>query len=503
MSTAYTPTSRPVRSIWWTYLVAGVVACFAGLLVVQVTPQSERPFLYFGLIVMTLGTAVYGCFRGYRQHGYFDFMSPFVLMPLMYAVIYGIGAANYEDSAKFADGQWLLWLLLLGFIGYIGGVIWMTGILAWRTSTTSTDTQSVRSHDRDYTTAANVAMAIGLIAMIAYWGHSGGIPILQPNLENSRVAALSGEGIPFYLSMLVMPAVWLRYRTISGRLNLSQMGLCAFAALVLVSTGWRNTAVALVFVAVIIRHYKRPFAARRLAAFGGGLVLVISVVGLYRVYSSGIANYETYQKLHTGNYVGAFWAYIQTYPASFTQAFATVINGVPGQMPFQGGRSFYWNFQLLSLGHHPPPFDFLLKESLHVGFSGGGLPPTLVGEFYLNFGVTGIVAGLMVIGAVCAYVHHRLTQHGVGNLSAVLAAVILYYLSVSVRGGLGDVSITLVWLALVITLLHFVSPRVDSDADPRRATAKRSASPDELRWRAPSGLAGGLQGVEHRTDWGR
>lgn len=449
-------------------LAAGVPT---GLAAVILGDSTLRGFLYSAFCGACITVVGVGIWLGYRRNRYLDFMAPLVLMPGMFLVVYGLGAAAYAD-ASYPEGEGLLRLLCLALLSYVAGVAWASTL--FKPGRGLIREREQRAHD--YSAASRFAMAVGVLAMLVYWGQTGGVPILAGDLENSRVAALSGSGVPFYLSMLVMPAVWLRLLSRDGRLASSDYAWCAFATLVLLSTGWRNTAVALLFVALTIRHYKRPFQARWIVTLGIGLVLIITAVGLYRVYSSQLVYYSTYQQLARGDYLGAVWTYVVTYPQVFTNNFDLVVQGFPGTMPYQNGASFFWNLQLLVPGNTAQPFDFVLKEGLRRGFSGGGLPPTLVGEMYLNFGVTGIAAGMAGVGVAYTLFHRLLTFAGSAQISRLVALVILYYLSVSVRGGLANVSITVVWLTIATLGLHFLSPIMRGGASVTAETGAANGS---------------------------
>jgi oligosaccharide repeat unit polymerase len=437
------------------YAVVVIAAAGLGVLAAFSASLSEARFLYYALLALSFGSVAIGLIVGYRRYRQVEIVSPYVLFPLNYLAVFGIGAAVYLDRSIYTDGGHLLGLLLLGLAGYLAGVFWSNLVRIpgqWGKSADGPVSE------RDYRTVSLVALCIGVLAMMVFWAKAGGIPALQGNLESSRVSALSGQGIPFYLSMLVMPAVWLRYLSTDEPLSRSDLLLGGFCVAVLISTGWRNTAVALIAVAVLIRHYRRPFRPSTIILLGILLVVGAVSIGLYRVSSSDISGYRTFHELREGNYLGAVWTYLETYPRSFTTAFAAVVHGVPGKLPFQGGSSFFWNFQLLNPGHTAEAFDFHLKEALHLGFVGGGLPPTIPGEMYLNFGVEGVILGMFGVGFVSMQFYKLLKRQRGQSVIALICIISLYYFSVTVRGGLGDVLLTWTWLCLVTLVMHAASP---------------------------------------------
>jgi oligosaccharide repeat unit polymerase len=93
---------------------------------------------------------------------------------------------------------------------------------------------------------------------------------------------------------------------------------------------------------------------------------------------------------------------------------AQIIQGVPDDLDYMYGKSF-----LYLLGNLIPRqsegsekeilgLDLQLKELWFQGRPGGGRPPTLMGEFYINFGSAGVMVGMLLFGIFCGYLYKLL-----------------------------------------------------------------------------------------------
>ncbi|QTI70545.1 O-antigen polysaccharide polymerase Wzy [Gordonia polyisoprenivorans] len=382
--------------------------------------------------------------RGIRE---LDPLSPFVLVPLTMGIVFGsapslLAFMGYSETASEV-GRGLAW----GMLAYLLGAV--AASLAIPTPRPP-DVGSRRIRGELDPGILYAVYGTGAFAMIWYWYRAGGIPILEPDVENARLAALTGGGLPFYLSMLMMVSVWLLCSPACTRTSTGvRCTLVLMTVLLLTSTGWRNTVFAFIVVLLMIRQYTRPIRTISILVAGILAILGAVAIGLYRVYSSGLANYETFQLLSTGNYGGAISKYLTTYFNAFGLNIGAVYSLFPDIIPFKGGETIVWNYLALLPGESRQPFDFVLKDAAGQGFAGGGLPPTLIGELYLNFGTSGVAIGMVIIGAFATLIHALLKITGRVDV-LIISILLIYYLFVAVRGGIGNVSMTVVWLAVAV-----------------------------------------------------
>ncbi|WP_270577714.1 O-antigen polymerase [Caldibacillus thermoamylovorans] len=440
-----------IHNIKYLTLITAIIIGSLSVLLGNVMDSKYLAYLLFLLIAFSI--IIFGVFSSYSTHGYIDILSPYVFFPMMYLVIYGVGP--HKALGRNPEmGILVLNVIAGGFIAFIIGAMLMSSVLIKSINSSKyIDIKVNPFMSRHFGKISRIAFVIGIIAMLMFFINARGIPVLMSDLENSRIDALSNNGIPFYLSMLIMISVWVYFlseRKLSHKITFLIIGIT-----LLLSTGWRNTAVALFLVSVLIYHYQRPIPFRKLVATGIILVVLISVTGLSRIYSSDLQNYKMMQMMVEGNYLQAFFAYLYNYPVVFTDNLILVLQGFSNPNLYLHGLSFIWNFGLIIPGLEIQSFDFYLKDYLGVGFAGGGLPPTLLGDFYLNFGLNGVLIGMMLMGMFWKYMHYLFMKNK-RNLVGLSALIILYYLSVSIRGGIENITLTTTWLLIALYLLNIL-----------------------------------------------
>ncbi|RCX29145.1 oligosaccharide repeat unit polymerase [Bacillus sp. AG236] len=421
--------------------------------------EVDGKFILYALFLLIIFAVIFlGFLFSYRTKGYLDILSPYVYFPLMYLVVYGVGP-HKAITLNEEKGYQVLLIIFGGFLMYLMGALFVSSILIKREQN-SKNIKKLQKEEtlvqvkRRYTKIKKLSFYIGVVAMVAFWAKAKGIPALMPDLENSRVVALEGNGIPYYFSMSIMVSVWIYFMQ-DVKIKKQAIYLIIGVAL-LMSTGWRNTSVALICVAIILYHYRKPIPFKKLVITGVTLVFVITVSGLFRIYSSDLQGYELMTMMESGNYIGAFFSYLYSYPVVFTDNLILVIDGFSISKQFLHGASLVWNFFLLIPGYDVQAFDFVLKDYLGRGFAGGGLPPTLLGDLYLNFGYIGILIGMIIVGALNSFLHHKFMNNR-NNLVGLASIIALYYLSVSIRGGLENITLITTWLLILVLALSKMS----------------------------------------------
>jgi oligosaccharide repeat unit polymerase len=444
-------------------VVTGCMICIVTIFVLVAAENLAFPeFVFFGIFAFVPPLVVIT--RQLTASAPLDILSPYVLFPLTMGVVYIRAPELLRLEGQQGAAATVSRALLLGVLSYY------LGVLVWKAITSRVVAQGRLAGSSDWRTGPIIAAyLVGVASMVAFWARAGGVPILMGDLENSRVAALTGSGVPFYLSMLLMVSCWLVLEPSVKISTNTKILMFVFGALLLATTGWRNTVFALLVVAVLVRHYRRPLKSSVLIMTGLAAMLGAVVIGLYRVISSGIETYLSYQQIARGDLIGATGTYLLTYADAFARNLATVFKVVPNGLDFQNGKTFVWNFLSLAPSSDLEPFDFVLKQAAGEGFQGGGLPPTLVGEWYLNFSWIGVVLGMAIVGAISAAAHH-VASSSRSSVSRLLAILVAYYLFVSVRGGLGNVLLTATWLAIAVVVVA----RLSNAKDPRNSGVSRT-----------------------------
>lgn len=211
--------------------------------------------------------------------------------------------------------------------------------------------------------------------------------ILSGNLQTGRIEASSGNGLFTYIGFLhimTIPLMMIQYQ--KKKLNKIVLFVCFFVAFVqLMMVGFRTPAITMIVVMLIIQVQNQNTNLNKAIPIVITLLFVIAIYGVFRANNAGDEFAKSIYDLLRGRlFIGM-------------QNLNYVIDCFPKKHPFQHGYTYLINFIMLKPG---PDLDFTLwlKEMLGFDFSGGGVTPTIIGEFYLNFGYIGAIIGMLFLG---------------------------------------------------------------------------------------------------------
>jgi oligosaccharide repeat unit polymerase len=260
--------------------------------------------------------------------------------------------------------------------------------------------------------------------------------------EDARVLAASGNGIIMYGMQLSIIAIPLLYDTYdrANRLNITLVKkstliiLTSVASITLLTTGYRNGIMSMFIFLIIMYIDKNNINIKKSILLGLLCFMIVSILGLLRSSLSG--------------YHYNFIDYIvkSLYPGVININY--VINTFPNKINYQYGSTYLINFVMLLPGPHQD-FTLWLKDAIGIKFSGGGVTPTIIGEFYMNFGTKSIYIGMFLLGILgnilgCYFKRHK------GSFLAVLYA---WQFAHSASGGIANVIINVIIYAIVYKVI--------------------------------------------------
>src|SRR4029077_5460484 len=88
--------------------------------------------------------------------------------------------------------------------------------------------------------------------------------------------------------------------------------------------------------------------------------------------------------------------------------FNLVLSKMPGAEPFQHGMALFNGAFGILPGHQPVIGAFVSQTLLRQPEGSPGLPPTILGGFYIDFGIAGIVVGMFLVGLMTQFLHWRM-----------------------------------------------------------------------------------------------
>lgn len=248
---------------------------------------------------------------------------------------------------------------------------------------------------------ARILFAAALLAA-GYFFATSGIPILREGAEQARVdAAVSGTGYVRLLAYMSVPAAVALWGT--GRRSwLFALG----AGGIVLALGNRSPFLYLILsiaVVMVLSSANRRKSTRHFFFLCATLAALIVGIGTYRIVSQdAFADYEEYRlAMASQDYAAVAQTslihYAETVPTNAALVKTLVDSGV---MSKKYGKTLATPI-VSALPGEQLTLDREIKLASGKSFIGGGIPPTLSGEGYVNFGapgsvIFGVIAGLLI-----------------------------------------------------------------------------------------------------------
>jgi oligosaccharide repeat unit polymerase len=204
----------------------------------------------------------------------------------------------------------------------------------------------------------------------------------------------------------------------------------------------------------------------------GAIVLALAV--LFVVYGSERSSLGTQRQAPALAGDNFYYNYVNKHEIGQFRDFVITLQGVPGRLPFQHGRTYL----ALIPGAPFPTAGYLFSTTFYPQLfaSGTSIPTPLPGELYLNFGAWGIFIGMAAFGAFIGVIQSYLDRHR----ASIGAALIFGYSLVPIAGIIrGDFTTFAGYFGLgmipLLVALHWVQRPVAGAEE----VAQRSPSPRE------------------------
>ena len=263
--------------------------------------------------------------------------------------------------------------------------------------------------------------------------------LLGGNMQDGRIKASSGLGIILYtmqLSIMLVPAFYELYlygkennKKIVSKFEL--LFVILFSSIELLFTGFRAPLITMYICLIVLYVRKNNKKIVAMIPYGIAIILIVELLGILRNLLSGI-NISTglIKSLNTSLIVNCI-------------NLKYIFDCFPAKVPFQHGYTYLINVLMLLPG---PDLDFTLwlKEQLNLSFMGGGVTPTILGEFYINFGSSSIFLGMFLLGILGNFI----TEYFEKNSKSFIGAFFIWQFAHCTSGGIANV--------LILSILFFI-----------------------------------------------
>jgi oligosaccharide repeat unit polymerase len=286
-----------------------------------------------------------------------------------------------------------------------------------------------------------IFIAIGLIASVIFFIRAGNIPILALNKESARVAALavSGNGYFLYLMSIGMYGIALLavYSYFYKQKKVPLFLLLLFIGLAMTGTGSRRYILWICLYVLIAKHYlSSPIPKKQLIIYTFLGLLFVNVFEMFRNPDS----------LTTVNLSTTFSYRFLTYISNLEKVITYFIS----RDQFEYGGTFIMDI-LTALPGKQIDYQSWLKQVTNLEFEGFGIPPTIMGDLYVNFAYPGVIIGCTLFGFIIRIIYNKLILEGGSLLNVFIYMLVLEIASKIITSGLSAQSISILWLGIFIT----------------------------------------------------
>lgn len=446
--------------------MALTIALSVGLVVALFYPQSASLVLWtFALLSVSPLLVAFGK-RSWRWLSRQDLFSPLIAFPLTYLGWFTIGSIDFvrlPSSVSFGAFDPIpprVWLYCgIGLVGYLCG--------ARSSMSYSKKLELDRASAFRFTWERKTFRFALLITLLVAVGTYLFV-VLQTGIVALRRDA--GEFVyelegfhramtPFFMasytsSLFLAAFVFIDAARGGAKARSGPIFVISIIVLCLVGLGGRSFFFPPVLTAVILHHYvRRPLRLKTAVAVVLILFMFLSAFGYVRALTVGGSFNE--ELAEAGVPPAALPLLYCYFYFRFTVAtFRDVSEIIPSQVFYQHGAITFTPFLSLLPGHHHMS-DYFFKDLLGNDFPGAGLPATVLGPFYADFGPVGIFGGMFAWGLLVTKLYRWMLRDGTA-FSALIYAWTTQAGLFGLYGGmfayLGTLVIPLGWLLLNILL---------------------------------------------------
>jgi hypothetical protein len=396
----------------------------------------------------------FGVFLISRRSQRFDLLDPAISWSVLFWVYTLVGSSNagFIFGSMVTQAQW--WIHIAAFAAFLAG----SAIGRWVASTANARPNSTVQVDPLQATAwgpvvnrRNVVMTLGIVAVVWSFATSG-VPLLG-NVDTARLTYQSPLGFfwAYALRLVVAGAIAsgaVALASSAGRsTRIRSALLIGLGIALLVATGSRSFFVpVLIAVVVLAGSLGRRIRIGRAGIAIVALAIALSVFASYRTSTQSggaVALQSQLARMGVPAELSAFGsAYLSA--QNGPHALAKAMTVVPTGVPFQHGRMLVGEIGTFLPGHQLLPDQWVAVNVIGtipaqltggVTWAGqaGGIPPGILGGFYIDFGIPGIMLGMLGVGVLLSWLYQRVLMRPT-VLSATLYASVFAFFVVCIYG---------------------------------------------------------------------
>lgn len=334
--------------------------------------------------------------------GKIDFFSPMVAVGGYYfiSILAGLTLIFTIDPLGLANDvsyRGIYRLSLFGFLSFYMGALYTNTVYNLKKCHVDGQIQLIGEESllksKSYGLCMKMLLGIGMISALFFFLRSGTVPLFATEKNEARMLTMEipGNGYLLYLMLTMNYYIIMEYyRYVLNERSIRQNNKIAFwitTALVFnvyLLTGSRRFSLFLIVYILMVRNYAvKLIAYKKIMISTLAMIIFIVIFELFRE-----SNQDT-----TQTFLITVVYRLIIYISNFTKIYELI----PVDLPFQYGATYVMDFLTILPGKQID-YQTWLKDLTGLTFKGFGIPPTIVGDLYLNWGEIGVYIGMFLIG---------------------------------------------------------------------------------------------------------
>lgn len=323
----------------------------------------------------------------------------FFYLPYLSVVVLGYRVYSFENPVYTAHLTMLF--LFVGYLGYVIGYCNDTGRKFAKRLLTIFPSQPPMSPQVGSIIGV-VIYAFGLVSLAVFVLHVGGVSAVLSAPQWGEIVIPENKIFWYGLNAGLFSGFALY---LAARESITKRGIVVFlgSAGIFAALHSRKRIAGIILVCLLLYHYKnRKIRVLDLTLVG---VTCFAIIGLYRPIEEVLIQGKN---LAVMNKIEFKFEQRFVYHTLF-QTHMGQINGIPGEVPYQLGRTlpnnlipyFVRDFPIIREVYAHPSSAQRISVMVSVGlgtWENKGLVPGLFGELYINYGLVGIALGGLLMG---------------------------------------------------------------------------------------------------------
>lgn len=367
-------------------------------------------------------------------------MSPLICFMGLYLFFVGLGPIGYCFNRNTVR-QDISVLILMGLLVFVIGYFCSRDAFKLKKRSTLFDLNYNNNHTIKI--IATMLLLISLIIQIYFIVANRGL-LFSDVMSSGRIEAIAGNGLVIYISGLWSFAACLliELHLKETRIELYIWLMIVVSAILSLAKGFKSALLNFVLIVLIMYNKKKKISARTIFLY---LIVALLFIILYNAARDGIIIGTVGEVIFSAICDESYVGYINL---------EYVINCFPARHDYMHGYGYLINIIMLGPGEDLD-FTLTLKQILGLEFSGGGVTPTILGEFYLNFGYIGCILGMFILGII----YRNITKFLNRSESYFFPVWLVITVCTSIRTGLANAEVSLLLNTFIYICICWFSQR--------------------------------------------